>query len=228
MPKPTDPPAEVAKIRQELRNFFRTEDDQGRRIGQARAGVYAFFDYDSEPIYVGQTIEGLSARVGRHLTGRRSDAVAKFVLDPFEVLEIEVWPLFEIGDLPRSARAQKKAATDSLEYAVFQKCLAESKFGAVLNEGVIQPADPIVLPKSYRGRIIPDDLYEDRKHPDVRIARRAMTIASLARLISERVVGKQLRTTLLVQSKRLESLAATRLADFEGEVDGDGELGDEE
>lgn len=56
--------------------------------------MYAFFDYDGEPIYVGQTIEVLRGRVGRHLTGRRLDAVGKFVLDPFEVLELEVWPTF--------------------------------------------------------------------------------------------------------------------------------------
>src|SRR5882672_9366857 len=96
-----DPPAEVAQIRKEIIAFFKQEDDQGRRIGRAKCGVYAFFDYDGEPIYVGQTVEGLSARVGRHLTGRRSDAVAKFVLDPFEVLEIEVWPLFDLQTLPK-------------------------------------------------------------------------------------------------------------------------------
>ena len=50
--------------------------------------MYAFFDCDVEPIYVGQAIEVLRGRVGRHLTDRRSDAVGKCVLDPFEVLEL--------------------------------------------------------------------------------------------------------------------------------------------
>jgi hypothetical protein len=209
-----DPPAEVKKIRAELTRFLQTQDDQGRRIGGAKCGVYAFYDYDGEPIYVGQTIESLSGRIGRHLTGRRSDAVAKFVLDPFEVLEIEVWPMFDAADLPRTER---KATVDAAEYAVFQRALAGSQFSAVLNEGVIAPAAAIDLPTSFRGRIIPDDLYDDRQHPDVRIARRAQTIASLARLISERVVSKGLRTTLLVQSQRLEALSKKRLADFADE-----------
>ena len=56
-------------------------------------GVYAFFDYDGEPIYVGQTNEMLRTRIRRHLTNQRTDDVAMSVLDPFEVLEIEVWPL---------------------------------------------------------------------------------------------------------------------------------------
>ena len=38
--------------------------------------------------------------------------------------------------------------------------------------------------------IIPEELYEQRKHPDVRIARRATTIAALARVISEREVSQ--------------------------------------
>jgi hypothetical protein len=209
-----EPPTEVKKIREALRAFLQTEDAEGRRIGGATCGVYAFYDYDGEPIYVGQTVEGLSARIGRHLTGRRSDAVAKFVLDPFEVLEIEVWPMFEAQEL---APGQRKYLVDCAEYAVFEHARASSHFAAVLNEGAIIPREETVLPPSYRARIVPDELYEERSHPDVRIARRAQTIASLARLIAERVVSKGLRTTLLVQSQRLEALTRERLADFADE-----------
>jgi hypothetical protein len=211
-----EPPAEVVKIRKRLADFLKTEDSQGRKIGRAKCGVYAFYDYDKEPIYVGQTIEQLSSRIGRHLTGRRSDAVAKFVLDPFEVLEVEVWPMFEAERLPKH---EKKALVDAAEYAVYTLALDGSKFNAVLNEGTIPPAVLVKLPVSFRERIIPDDLYVDRKHPDVRIARRAQTVASLARLIAERAVKKGIRTTLLVQAKRLEALAAARLADFADEPD---------
>ena len=31
------------------------------RRGHFRCGVYAFYDYDGEPIYIGQTYEGFSA-----------------------------------------------------------------------------------------------------------------------------------------------------------------------
>ena len=72
----------------------------------------------------------------------------------------------------------------------------------------------VKLPKCYRKRIIPDDIFPHRKHPDTRIARRASTIASLARVISERKVSKGLRQTLLTQARRLERLAAERLKDF--------------
>lgn len=204
------PPAEVAKIRKAIRTFFNTVDeDTGRKIGSANCGVYAFFDYEDEPIYVGRTVAKISDRVGRHLTGRRSDAVAKFVLDPFEVLSIEVWPMF---GFERSSKEERQPFADAAEYQVYQKVLRESKFGAVLNEGDIpKPHQPVELPRSWKERIIPEDLYEERKHPDIRLARRAGTIANLARLISERSVDEPIRQTLFVQAQRLEHLAKTRL-----------------
>ncbi len=103
---------------------------------------------------------------------------------------------------------------DRAEFTVFQKLLAESKLGSVLNEKPPRQTAQVGLPKSYARRIIPQSIYPQRKHPDVRIARRASTIASLARVISERKVARGLRATLLTQAKRLERLAAERLAEF--------------
>lgn len=206
-------PADVAAIRDEIGYFFDTLDSDGRKIGSAKHGVYAFYDYDAEPIYVGQTFEMLRGRIGRHLTNQRTDAVAMNVLDPFEVAEIEVWPLDDaVAQLPQGTSA--KEFLDQAEYTVFQKVLAESTLGAVLNEKDITPSSPIQLPDSYRRRIIPDSVYEHRKHPDVRIARRANTIANLARVISERRVSQGLRRTLLTQARRLELLASQRLSEL--------------
>ena len=77
-----------------------------------------------------------------------------------------------------------------------------------------RPTEILKLPQDYRQRIIPEALYPHRKHPDIRIARRASTIASLARVISERKVSRGLRQTLLTQARRLERLATERLKDF--------------
>jgi len=108
------------------------------------------------------------------------------VLDPFEVAFIEVWPLDDL--FSGLTRAEKKSMLDRAEYTVFQKVLRESVLGAVLNEKEMAPRDEITLPKSYKQSIVPDSIYRHRKHPDVRIARRATTIANLARVISERDV----------------------------------------
>jgi hypothetical protein len=218
---PLGPPADVIAIRKEIDAFFKTVTDDGEKIGGHKWGVYAFFDYDGEPIYVGQTFEGLGSRIGRHLTNQRTDAVAMNVLDPFEVCEIRVWPL-NISAVPEE---QRRDYLDRAEFTVFQKVIAESKLGAILNEKPPRPTQVIELPKLYARRIIPADIFPHRKHPDVRIARRAATIASLARRISERSVKRGLRATLLTQAKRLERLAEVRLKDFpEGAEDEDQKL----
>lgn len=216
-PPPIGVPEDVAAIRRGIRAFLDTQTPGGAKIGNAKFGVYAFFDYDAEPIYVGQTNERLRSRIGRHLTNQRTDAVAMNVLDPFEVAEIEVWPLFELeGRDTRDPGA--KVTLYAAEYTVFQLVLNKSTFGAVLNEKDIAPTQVIPLPPSYRQRIIPDELYAHRKHPDIRIARRATTIAALARVISERDVSNGLRRTLITQARRLERLATDRYYEIGGTV----------
>jgi hypothetical protein len=205
-------PEEVAAIRAEIRSFFATRDEKGNRIGSYKHGVYAFYDYDAEPIYVGQTEEKISGRVSRHLTNQRTDAVAMNVLDPFEVAYLEVWPLDHLVE--GLATRDKKHFLDRAEYTVFQKVLRESALGAVLNEKEMAPKAEIELPASHRARIIPDSIFSQRRHPDIRIARRASTIANLARVISEREVSSGLRRTLLTQARRLEWLAGQRIAEL--------------
>ncbi len=208
-------PEDIAAIRAQISKFFKVLDEKGRTVGRSKQGVYAFYDYDGEPIYVGQTYEGLRSRIGRHLTNQRTDAVAMNVLDPFEVAEIEIWPLEDaMVDIPKNPKRLRKAYLDRAEFTVFEKVLRESTLGAVLNEKSIAPKEQIKLPKSYRQRIIPDEIFRQRKHPDIRIARRASTIAALARVISERDVSDGLRLTLRTQAKRLELLASQRVREL--------------
>jgi|KBSSwiStaDraftv2_1062776.scaffolds.fasta_scaffold259561_2 hypothetical protein len=207
-------PHDVAAIRKEISRFLNRQDSKKRIIGNAKFGVYAFYDYDGEPIYVGQTRERLRARIGRHLTNQRTDAVAMNVLDPFEVAEIEIWPIYP-GRMSRKRISELLHAT---EFTVFQKVLRHSKLGAVLNEKDITKRPRVALPVSFRSRIIPDSIYDQRKHSDIRIARRASTIAALARVISERDVSKGLRRTLLTQARRLERLSQERFEEVGGQI----------
>lgn len=220
-----DVPAEVAAIRAAIDQGLSGRDEHGRIVGDAKFGVYAFYDYDGEPIYVGQTHEKLRVRIRRHLTNQRTDAVAMNVLDPFEVLDIEMWPFWSLDDrsLTRDAKLE---ALNQAEYTVYQKVLKQSALGAVLNEKNISPTGLITLPPSFRSRIVPQSVYDLRRHPDIRIARRASTIANLARVISERAVSSGLRRTLLTQARRLERLAQQRMQEGGEEFDVE-ELGEE-
>lgn len=205
-------------IRRKIAAAFKLEDSTGRKAGDAKFGVYAFFDYDGEPIYVGRTREGLRTRIRRHLTNQRTDAVAMSVLDPFEVLDIKMWPLWELEDQSLS-KEEKKRRLGAAERAVYDEVLEASSYGAVLNEKDIEgEGDPGPMPTPVEARIIPDELIPLRKHPDVRIARRANTIASLTKVISERDPSKGLRRTLVTQARRLERLAADRHDEVAGKA----------
>jgi len=152
------PPFETEDLRANLAAFLDTTfaDPSGaaRRVGHYKWGVYAFFDYDGEPIYVGQTNEMLRTRIRRHLTNQRTDAVAMSVLDPFEVFEIEVWPLpafQEISGKDPNARRH----LDALERQITEAAVAGSKFKAILNEKDPPPGEQeIEPPLSFRGRIV--------------------------------------------------------------------------
>ncbi len=210
---------DTKSLRDGLKEFLDTEF-QGRKIGSHKFGVYAFYDYDGEPIYVGQTNEKIGTRIRKHLTNQRTDAVAMSVLDPYEVKDIEVWPLPRFQNvsakdkLPGECRRAKEVL-DALECTVFQNAIEGSQFGAVLNEK--EPNDTSVevnVPRSYRSTVVSRDLAAIRDHPDVRIARRALTISKLAQAINERRVSPGLRDALVTQSKRLLWLAERRSGDF--------------
>ena len=209
------PPFDTADLREMLKRFLDTPFTDpvagiDRHVGNFKWGAYAFYDYDGEPIYIGQTNEQLRTRIRRHLTNQRTDAVAMSVLDPFEVMEIEVWPLPQFQDTAAKNKAAKHHLS-ALEAAVFDQAIKKSRFAAVLNEKDPPPAIvKIEIPLSYRASIVSPKIHELRAHPDFRIARRAMITARLAQAIAEREVKGGLRRALVTQTKRLRWLAERR------------------
>lgn len=223
------PPFETEDLRANLTAFldaaFAEPSGATRRVGHYKWGVYAFFDYDGEPIYVGQTNEMLRTRVRRHLTNQRTDAVAMSVLDPFEVFEIEVWPLPGFQETPGKDLAARQYL-DALERLITRDSVEKSTFKAILNEKDPPPGQLAVeAPPSLRGRIVSDRVYELRSHPDFRIARRSLIISRLAQVISERKVQGGLRRVLVTQAKRLQWLTERRYEALGGaasvQVEGD-------
>jgi hypothetical protein len=210
----TAPPFETEDLRANLQRFldtpFSPDGGAAMPIGNFRWGVYAFFDYDGEPIYVGQTNERVRTRIRRHLTNQRTDAVAMSVLDPFEVLEVEVWPLADLQGVS-GADPQARLRLNALELLITQGAVERSRFKAILNEKDPPPGRMVVeAPLSLRARIVSERVFELRAHPDFRLARRSLIMARLAQVISERKVQGGLRRVLLTQAKRLQWLASRR------------------
>lgn len=220
------PPFETVSLRAELVKFLDLPLPQlevGKRtkrvIGNCKCGVYAFFDYDLEPIYVGQTNERVGTRIRRHLTNQRTDAVAMKVLDPFEVYKIRVWPLPEYQKISTTDVA--KCHLNWLELAVYNALIADSRFKAILNEKTpyCDSAEEFTIPDPFEGVIVTNEVFELRNHPDTRIARRAETLALLGKVISERQVKSGLRRTLLTQAQRLTWLSQRRYNEMIGQPD---------
>jgi hypothetical protein len=67
-----------------------------------KIGVYVLCDLDQVPIYVGQSVDGIRARVRRHLTSARSDIIANRQIDVWEIAWVWAFPVedrTEIGPL---------------------------------------------------------------------------------------------------------------------------------
>ena len=137
------------------------------------------------------------------------------VLDIFEVAELEMWPLWELEGQTKEA-AQTRL--DEVEYSAYVGAIKNSRFGAILNEKIPPVSSLIELPPSFRFPLIVADPLDERRHPDVRIARRAETLSRLAAVARERgEVSDGLRRVLVVQAVRLTYLSAARYAESVGE-----------
>src|SRR5437763_9372655 len=66
----------------------------------ASKGVYVLCDLDQVPIYVGQSIDGIRARVNRHLTSARSDIIANRQIDVWEIAWVWAYPVKARSDIP--------------------------------------------------------------------------------------------------------------------------------
>jgi hypothetical protein len=210
------PAPEVREFRQLLSEALNEIDDKGRKWADAQWGVYVFYDYEGEPIYVGQTNERLRTRVRRHLTNQRTDAVAMRVLDVFEVTELAIYPLWDYTGVPGND-ADAKAYLNRLEYSAYLDAIEHSKYKAILNEVIPPRGETAPLPPSLRRPLISDDARALRGHPDTRIARRAETLSRLGSVAHERgEVSDGLRRVLVIQAIRIAHLSALRLAEVEG------------
>ena len=209
-----DSPPEVQELYKGVKEALSAATSDGRVPGKCQCGVYAFRDYEGEPIYVGKTREQLGGRIRRHLTNRRSDAAAMHVLDPFEVAEICMWPFWDLAGKPTE---HIDAVLARAEFTIYKQEIRKSRFGVVLNEREIPETEILGdadMPAPFCRSILSDASRMQQEHPDIRLARRAHTFAELARTISERQVQPGIRQTLVAQAQRLRHLADERLTDL--------------
>ena len=62
-------------------------------------GCYVLCDLNNVPIYVGQSRDGIRARVNRHLTSARSDIIANRQVDVWEIAFVWAYPVATVAEI---------------------------------------------------------------------------------------------------------------------------------
>lgn len=126
----------------------------------AKIGVYVLCDLDQIPIYVGQSTDGIRARVRRHLTSARSDIIANRQIDVWEIAWVWTYPV------------EDKADISQLEDALFHHY---DKKSALMNGKVPpKPKGRFTPPKPAQiVQVMSDDEIAEKKEPALRLPRQA-------------------------------------------------------
>lgn len=155
-------------------------------------GVYALCDLDGTPIYVGQSVDGIRARVNRHLTSARSDIIANRQIDVWEIAYVKAWPAANSSDIP------------DLEATLFNVFNSNK---TLMNGSILKLSVPIPnpLPEPLQTvQVMSDDDIKVRRDPMLRLPRQIEHIGRLVDHILSVKDSSQLRRSLNAHFERLE------------------------
>lgn len=122
-------------------------------------GCYALCDLDGVPIYVGQSVDGIRARVNRHLTSARSDIIAN--------RQVDVWEIAYVWAFPVNAKHE----IQPLEDALFHHFHRQSP----LMNGRVPPAplDLKIPEPAQQLQVMAQSEIDEKRDPALRLPRQA-------------------------------------------------------
>lgn len=169
------------------------------RLVPFEVGVYALCDLDEVPIYVGQSTDGIRARVRRHLTSARSDVIANRMIDVWEVAFVWSWPIEEqlIGPL------------EAFLYHQFDKRKRLMNGSVPPNPGKLK----FKVPPVQRAQVMEDDEINARQRPSLRLPRQIWQFNQLVDYILIVQDKAHLRQALKAHYERLTAYYEAFLAD---------------
>jgi hypothetical protein len=123
-------------------------------------GCYALCDLDQVPIYVGKSVDGIRARVRRHLTSARSDIIANRQVDVWEIAWVWAYPVSNKDDV------------GAIEDALFR---AFHPTSTLMNGKVPKaPSRKIEAPQPVQKiQVMPDPEIREKKDAALRLPRQA-------------------------------------------------------
>jgi len=155
-------------------------------------GVYALCDLDRVAIYVGQSVDGIRARVRRHLSSARSDVIANRQLDVWEVAFVWAWPM--------PAASQEEVT--QLECHLANEFHRVKPLMGTIPTPRLMPGQ---MPERQEVMILPEAEIIKRQDPLLRLPRQAMHFNNLFSHILEVKDNEVLRAALAAHFDRLSS-----------------------
>lgn len=164
-----------------------------------KTGVYALCDLDGIPIYVGQSTDGIRARVQRHLTSARSDIIAN--------RQIDVWEIAYVMACPMEPLSQITVLEDYLFHR-FDKQLPLMNGKIPTDSG----APDFALPAVELVSVMAEDEIKKRLDPALRLPRQIEQYQRLVDYIQNVKDAAHLKRSLQAHFQRLISYHNTFLA----------------
>lgn len=176
-------------------------------------GVYALCDLSEVPLYVGQSTDGIRARVRRHLTSARSDVIANRQIDVWEIAYVWAW---EVADASQ---------VSPLEAYLFHQF---NRSSPLVNGSV--PGEPgslgFEVPERISVMVMPQKEIEVRLEPALRFPRQILHFNQLVDYILNTQDKPHLRQALQVYFNRLQRYLEAFLGSGDGTSTSDNALPD--
>lgn len=172
-------------------------------------GVYVLADLDNVPLYVGQSKDGIRARVARHLTSARSDIIANRQIDVWEIAYVWAYPLAD------------KAEINALEASLFHHFDPSSQ----LVNGALPPRNQalVALPEPTQVvQVLSDEEISERQQPEQRLPRQANHYAQIVSHFLSVKNSTQIARAMNAHFERLNRYHSLLLGKAES-VPGDGD-----
>ena len=172
-----------------------------------KIGCYVLCDLDEVPIYVGQSVDGIRARVRRHLTSARSDIIANRQIDVWEIAWVWTYPVEDRADI------------GPIEDALFHEFHPKS---ALMNGKVPRlPAHRVNVPQPFqRVQVMADEEIEEKRDPAHRLPRQAEHYSQIVGHFLAVKNSKEIAVAIQAHFQRLQKYHK-ELLNLATEVEGD-------
>jgi GIY-YIG catalytic domain len=172
-----------------------------------KIGCYVLCDLDQVPIYVGQSVDGIRARVNRHLTSARSDIIANRQIDVWEIAWVWTYPVPD------------RAAIDPLENALFHQFHSKS---ALMNGKVPKPQTSMVeAPEPFQKvQVMANAEILEKRDPALRLPRQAEHYSQIVGHFLAVKNSKEIAVSIQAHFQRLQKYHR-ELLNLATEVEGD-------